>query len=324
MLKKVCMLFCSRVVLLFFVIVSFGVKADDFLIKGDGFSLTEKTLGNSLSLLPLMDKLKVGSSEPALNSFINNEYRNMALYARAEEEGMSRLPEVQQQIQAATRKIIILAYINKLRDSIEIPDLTPLAKLRYSAEKEKYFVPDEVEVRHLLLKVESPSELPEKRQEIEAYRQRLEDGASFELIAASHSDDVTTSRSGGLLGRFGRGKMVPEFEEAAFSLTNPGDISDVLETKYGLHIVQLVARYPARQMPFEEVKARIIEELKSEYLQEEMDRLKLEIVDPRHAVINKEKLKIFVEETVAETKREVAEIRKTIDSQMAIEGEKLQ
>ena len=71
--------------------------------------------------------------------------------------------------------------------------------------------------------------------EIEAIRKQIEDGGDFAELAEKHSD-CASARSGGALGEFGRGQMVPEFEEAAFALET-GETSGVVETDFGYHLI---------------------------------------------------------------------------------------
>lgn len=81
----------------------------------------------------------------------------------------------------------------------------------------------------------------EAKQLIESYRERVLKGEDMSALAAQYSEDPGSAKKGGQLSPFGRGKMVPEFEEVAFSL-KPGEISEVFETKYGYHFIQLLAR----------------------------------------------------------------------------------
>jgi peptidyl-prolyl cis-trans isomerase SurA len=79
------------------------------------------------------------------------------------------------------------------------------------------------------------------RAQIESYRQRIINGESFSVLAALYSEDPGSAKTGGQLPPFGRGQMVPEFEAVAFRLKN-GEISEVFESSYGFHFMQLIAR----------------------------------------------------------------------------------
>jgi peptidyl-prolyl cis-trans isomerase SurA len=81
----------------------------------------------------------------------------------------------------------------------------------------------------------------EARQLLESYRQRILNGENFSVLAALYSEDPGSAKQGGQLPPFGRGVMVQEFEEVAFNL-KPGQISDIFETQFGFHFIQLLAR----------------------------------------------------------------------------------
>ena len=70
--------------------------------------------------------------------------------------------------------------------------------------------------------------------------------------------DTSNAGKGGDLGFFGRGKMVPAFEEAAFALTEPGQLSDLVETQFGYHIIRLEARRDAGRRSFDEVRDELV------------------------------------------------------------------
>lgn len=89
---------------------------------------------------------------------------------------------------------------------------------------------------------------------IDSIYQLIKAGGNFEELAKEFSEDPGSAKRGGDLGYFGRGRMVPEFENAAFSLAN-GEVSEPFETSYGYHIVQKVDQKPV--MPFKDVKANI-------------------------------------------------------------------
>lgn len=72
----------------------------------------------------------------------------------------------------------------------------------------------------------------------------LKAGAKFETLVEKYSDDKFTKSNGGVMPRFGVGSKVPEFEDAAFALKNPGDLSQPVETQYGYHIIKLIKKYP--------------------------------------------------------------------------------
>ena len=106
---------------------------------------------------------------------------------------------------------------------------------------DEFTKPEQVKARHILIRAgadASDEERAAARAEAEALRDRTREGEDFAALAKDHSDDSGTSARGGDLGWFGRGSMVPPFEEAAFGL-EPGSVSDVVETPFGYHVIQV-------------------------------------------------------------------------------------
>lgn len=134
------------------------------------------------------------------------------------------------------------------------------ARAFYDENPQYFQQPEQVAARHILLNtqdLESEEDIAAKREEAEAIREELIAGADFAELARERSEGPSASR-GGDLGTFGRGQMVPEFEEAAFAL-DEGQISEVVETQFGFHVLQVTEKVPARTVPFDETQPQIEE-----------------------------------------------------------------
>ncbi|MBI4456383.1 MAG: peptidylprolyl isomerase [Acidobacteria bacterium] len=117
---------------------------------------------------------------------------------------------------------------------------------------------EEVRASHILLKVDDPAKEPEVKQKAEKVLKEARAGADFAKLAEKYSEDISGKGSGGDLGYFTRGRMVPEFEKVAFSLP-AGQISDLVKTQYGYHIIKVTdKRVPSfeSKRPILEIEAR--------------------------------------------------------------------
>jgi len=104
------------------------------------------------------------------------------------------------------------------------------------------FIESEIQVAQIVKKPPvNQAERERVRKELQDIRQKIIDGRSFASMSAFYSEDVASAAKGGELGFVGRGDLVPEFEAAAFALKGK-DISDIIETMYGFHIIQLIER----------------------------------------------------------------------------------
>lgn len=155
-------------------------------------------------------------------------------------------------IEAAVQPDIEQQLVYQLRDQvIEVDTSFTEEELRQIYEEEQ---PDlEVRARHILLRLPADA-TPEQRDSVaalaEELQQRAAGGEDFAELATEYSEDPGTAENGGDLGYFGRGNMVEPFEEAAFSL-EPGEVSDVVETPFGFHVIKVLDR---RMPEFDDVK----------------------------------------------------------------------
>jgi peptidyl-prolyl cis-trans isomerase SurA len=114
----------------------------------------------------------------------------------------------------------------------------------------------EIEARHILVQPDSAVSLDSARVLVGRLRQRVLNGEDFAALAREYSDDPGSGPRGGDLGAFGRGRMVPAFEQAAFELGEVGDLSEPVESRFGVHLIQLtgVAERPSYDDAFEDLK----------------------------------------------------------------------
>lgn len=137
-------------------------------------------------------------------------------------------------------------------------------KQYYDAHGDQFRIPEEVKVRHILIKTPAPGadgKLDPKG--VEAARAKAQDilnklkaGANFVELAKKFSEDLGSAPSGGELGWIGKGRTVPEFEKAVFSLPL-GQVSDLVQSSYGFHIIQVEDKHAARLKSLDEAKAEI-------------------------------------------------------------------
>ena len=144
----------------------------------------------------------------------------------------------------------------------------------YNSHKEQYRTPDRVKVRHILLMTQGKSkeEVEKIKAKAEGLLKQVKNGGDFAALAKQYSEDPGSKANGGDLGWVVRGQMVKNFENTSFSL-KPNEISNVITTEYGFHIVQALEKQEARVQPFDEVKFLIAGELKKNVLNEKMQSL---------------------------------------------------
>jgi peptidyl-prolyl cis-trans isomerase D len=141
----------------------------------------------------------------------------------------------------------------------------------YNQEQDRFRTPDRVRVRHILLTTtETPAaDVPKVEEKAKDLLKQLKGGANFAELAKTHSQDPGSAAKGGDLDWVTRGQTVPNFEKTAFSL-KPNELSDVIKTEYGFHIIQILEKQEAQLRPFEAVKAELLAEQKSQIVFDRM------------------------------------------------------
>lgn len=128
----------------------------------------------------------------------------------------------------------------------------------YRDNPENFQMPERIQASHILIKVDSedtPEIKEQKRQKLSDIREEIKNGADFAQLAREHSDCPSKSR-GGDLGLFERGRMVKPFEDVAFQL-EVGEVSDIVETQFGFHLIKLTDRQETQVMPLEKAREKI-------------------------------------------------------------------
>jgi peptidyl-prolyl cis-trans isomerase C len=215
--------------------------------------------------------IRASMSREQMTLFIANMLVDRRVAAAAATAGTPELPEVRASIARASRNIVVRAYVEaeteKLAESL--PNLDGLARERYEVNKASYVIPAAIRVSHILFRV-SPDD-PESidaaaKARAEQVLARLRNGENFGKLAQEFSDDIGSARNQGQLpGWAVKGKLVPAFEDAAYAL-KPGEISGIVRTRFGYHIIMLLEIREAKQLSFDEVKESILSGLRKEFV----------------------------------------------------------
>ncbi len=151
--------------------------------------------------------------------------------------------------------VIIRAAIDSVVDK-DVKITPEEVRAFYDKNPDQFKQPEMVRASHILIRCapDATDEVKkEKRTQIDSVRALVKGGEKFADVAKKFSEDPGSAQNGGDLGFFGRGQMVPEFDAAAFSLKT-NEVSDVITTQFGYHILIVTGHKPAQTIPFDQVK----------------------------------------------------------------------
>lgn len=173
---------------------------------------------------------------------------NQLFAEAAEESKLDQGPDFESRLAYLKRRALRELYFDKvIKGAVSDAD----ARKLYDEQVQKLKPEEEAQASHILVATEA---------EAKDLREKLKNGGDFAALAKEHSKDPGSKDTGGDLGFFTRGQMVPQFEEAVFSM-NKGDVSDPVQTQFGWHLIKLVDKRTKAPPAFEVVKDRILQSM---------------------------------------------------------------
>jgi peptidyl-prolyl cis-trans isomerase D len=164
------------------------------------------------------------------------------------------------------RKIrYLLIDVDALRGKVVVPAAD--VERAYNSNIDQYSTPEQVRASHILFKTEGKDDAAVKAKAEEVLKQ-ARSGADFAELAKKYSEDESSAKNGGDLDYFSKGRMVPEFDQVAFTL-QPGQISDLVKTQFGYHIIKVVDKKAASTKTLADVRQQITDQLAYERAQAE-------------------------------------------------------
>jgi peptidyl-prolyl cis-trans isomerase C len=212
-------------------------------------------------------KLEDGLVDKELQS-LKGRFNNDAQYREILKRMELTEDQLKHQItrQALIRKLVEKEVISKI--TLEKED----AKKYFQSNSADFHQPERVKAQHILIKVEPGADEKNKseaRKKLEKVKKRVLAGEDFGKLAKEYSEGPSNVREGDL-GYFSRGRMVKSFEDAAFKLA-PNEISDIVETQFGYHLIKVLDHQAAKDPSFEEIEPRVMSILRKKKLQQKYE-----------------------------------------------------
>lgn len=254
-------------------------RADDLVFARQGdLVLTHQEIDAAFAQIPEMHRGYFIRDGSRVDQLIQNLFRNKLVAADAVAHGYDEDPITASRLKLVAEKELAVAWMEQVMKDAPQADYEALAHERYLANPENYQSETMVDVTHILIQSDNkPKE--EARQKAEELRAQLLDKPElFDQYVLEYSEDPAKSQNKGRYAMVQRGQMVKPFEDMAFSMQTPGEISEIVETAYGFHILRLNAIIPAGTLPFEQVRGELEETVRKEYLEDYQTRYIFKLV----------------------------------------------
>jgi peptidyl-prolyl cis-trans isomerase C len=221
--------------------------------------------------MPARERPGFFNSPTRIETMIQNLLQQKQLAAEAREAGLEKEPLVKSQLLIADDEVLSRVRLQRFRAEMKLPDFGALAKEDYIANKEKYVAPGKLTVEHVLISSKSRSE-DEARQLAETVRKEaVAHPDQFEALVDKYSDDMSKTTDHGKVNNAGDAtRYVPEFAAAAKALNKPNEISPIVKTQFGFHVMKLIERSADGTRSFADVKDEIVTRLRAEYIDKEV------------------------------------------------------
>lgn len=256
--------------LLSFLFVSQAAVSDEAAVSDSGLTMSEKELSFIVRNWSPAMQSAAASSDADRFELLNKEFASKKVAADATAMPLDPNSDAYWRRHFVIQKALHTFYVQEFLNDLVVPDMRPLAQERYDTQREKYAqVPEKRSSSHILLLCPQGACDPSTREaEAGELLQQLKDGADFEELASSESEDPG--------GRLQRGKfprwvaaadreVARPYREALFGLEETGNYSNIVYSQFGLHIIRLDGIQDAHEKSFKEVERTIIQDLAKEY-----------------------------------------------------------
>lgn len=277
-----------------------GTDASSPVASGHGVVIERSDLANELRIIPEDQRREILETPEAGRDLIHQMYFRGRMAVVAEEQGYTEEELVRAQIKRLKERLYREIVPRRFVEQLDLPDFAEAAREYYEANTDEFMVTEERRSAHILVRAPDDEDKARRRDHAEDLLEQAKAGADFAELAREHGEDGTRE-IGGDLGFSRRGRMVEEFDDVVFDEMEPGDIQ-LVETRFGFHIVHLRDIEGGAPREFDEVRERIEDRLRGEYVEEELTAYLTSLGSPRDAEIDEGAIRAVIDEMRAELK----------------------
>ena len=237
-----------------------------------GVEVTLDDIDAAAHRIPEKDRAGFFDSPKRIEGVIMGLLLQRQLAAEARAAKLDQDADVQRQIRLATDDTLARIALEHYRTTLKLPDFEPIAREYYASHKDEFVVPGAIKVQHVLVSIKDRNlnEAKARIGEVEAAARAHPE--QFAALVEKYSDDPSKDKNGGIFENAGSAKMVAQFSAAAKALKTPGEISPVVRTEYGFHVLKLIERKPDTQRSFADAHDELIRKLRGNFIDTQVNQ----------------------------------------------------
>lgn len=289
----------QRFFLVLLVFLATGVSAETGLgsvplVSRDDIVLTDQYVKQAFAADKRTRQDAVISHPQRFKKYIENRWIELNLIEQVKHGAVpDGATDLDQLMKLVEQTVLAKLMIEQLAKE-QIGDLDTAARNKYQQDFSHYKLPDRVKVSHILIETGRRSDEDAQKLAEQVRAEVIAGNASFSDLALKYSDDPSVHRNHGNLGFFSRGQMTKPFEEAAFSMSKPGEISSVVKTRFGYHIIRFEDRQTGRVQPFSAVRDKIKNQLKAQRQQFIWNQYKDKVATGKNTPVGQNEVKTWL------------------------------
>jgi parvulin-like peptidyl-prolyl isomerase len=261
---------------------------DTVVASRGGASVTMLDVDAAMLGIPKHMRANVMNSPKRIDELVDRLLTTRQLAMEGKDSKLDDNAVFRQAVKLQEERLLSEQDIANLRETMDIGDVEELAKERYQVNPNAYAIAGATSARHILIQVKNRSDEDARKLAKEVHDKAIA-GEDFIALVKQYSDDPSKASNDGLVPGADTDAMDPSFADAVKKLAKPGDISPVVKSQFGYHIIQLVQRTPGKARTFAQVKDRIIKEIDSSMrdvrVKEHIDQLKSMAIDAKPEVV---------------------------------------
>jgi peptidyl-prolyl cis-trans isomerase C len=238
-------------------------------VSQGGATVTLGDVDAFMQHIPAEKRVGFVNSAERIEGMLKDILRTKELALQARQLKLDQSVEARFALKLAEDDALAKMRLMQFNSDLKVPDLNALSREEYLAHKDRYVIPADVTVQHVLISVQGRSVEDALKLAETVRAEAVRDPSVFEDLVQKYSDDPSKASNHGRMKDATSEKYVAEFAKAAGALTQAAPISPPVKTKFGYHILKLLDRKPEQQQTFEQAKDKILANLRDQYISDQ-------------------------------------------------------